>query len=405
MNNTLLHTPEGMRDRYNEECARKENIKGRLMKVIHSYGYRDIETPTIEFFDIFNKDKGSVISRDMFKLFDKENNTLVIRPDITPAIARAVSKYFADEDMPIRLSYCGNTFVNSQGHQGKMKEATQVGAELIGDETSDADAEMIALIIDTLKSTGLLEFQVDIGHVGFFEGIVEEAGLDEEETLELKELLEAKNYFGIDELLSANNVSEESKNVILKITESYGTIEQISGIRDITKNEKIISSVDYLEKLYQILKFYGLEQYVTFDLGTLSHYKYYTGIIFQAYTYGTGEMIVTGGRYDKLISQFGKNSASVGFGINLDMLMLALSRQNIAVESDITATIVLYEREQKQFAIETAVKLRAEGCKIQLMKKFYEKSIDDYVELGRRSFIDRIVYIDADGNTSEIKID
>ena len=87
------------------------------------------------------------------------------------------------------------------------------------------------------------------------------------------------------------------------------------------------------------------------------------------------------------------------------MLMLALSRQNIAVVSDITATIVLYEREQKQFAIETAVKRRCEGCRIQLMKKFYEKTIDDYVELGRRSFIDRIVYIDADGNTSEIKID
>jgi len=404
MNNTLLHTPEGMRDRYNEECARKENIKDKIMKVIHSYGYRDIETPTLEFFDIFNKDKGSVISRDMFKLFDKENNTLVIRPDITPAIARAVSKYFADEDMPIRLSYCGNTFVNSQGHQGKMKESTQIGAELIGDETSDADAEMIALIIDTLKSTGLEEFQVDIGHVGFFEGIVEEAGLDEEETSELKELLEAKNYFGIDELLTSNGVSEDSKNVILKITESYGTIEQISGIREITKNEKIISSIDYLEKLYQILEFYGLSQYVTFDLGTLSHYKYYTGIIFQAYTYGTGEMIVTGGRYDKLISQFGKNSASVGFGINLDILMLALARQNIVVDAEITATILLYDREQKKLAIETARRLRGEGVRIQLMKKFYEKSIDDYVSLAKRSFIERIIYIDAEGKTAEIAI-
>ncbi len=405
MNNSLLHTPEGVRDRYNEDCAKKENTRKKIMDVLHSYGYRDIETPTFEFFDIFNKDRGSVGSRDMFKFFDKEGNTLVLRPDITPAIARAVAKYYADEDMPVRLSYSGNTFFNSSSYQGRMKEVTQLGAELIGDETSDADAELIAMIIDSLRAAGLEEFQVEIGHTGFFEGLVAEAGLDADEAEELKLLLENKNYFGIDELLSANGkVSDSAKEMILKLSETFGQIEQISAIKEMTDNPNIIATIEYLEKLYQILSAYHLEKYVFFDLGIIGHYKYYTGIIFQAYTYGTGELIVTGGRYDKLISQFGKDAASVGFGINLDQLMLALDRQKIHVDSDIAASILLYEREYKEQAIGRACELRAGGVKLQLMKKFHEKTLDDYVALAKRSIIDKIYYIDANGTESVIEV-
>jgi ATP phosphoribosyltransferase regulatory subunit len=405
MKNSLLHTPEGVRDRYNQECAKKENVRNKIMDVLHRYGYRDIETPTFEFFDIFNKDRGSVASKDMFKFFDKEGNTLVLRPDITPSIARAVAKYYADEEMPVRLSYAGNTFYNSTSYQGRMKEVTQLGAELVGDETSDADAEQIAMIIDSLRAAGLEEFQVEIGHTGFFEGLVKEAGLSGEEEEELKLLLENKNYFGMEELLSANgHVPKACQEMILKLSETFGQIEQISAIKELTDNPLIISSIEYLEKLYQILTVYGLEKYVFFDLGIIGHYNYYTGIIFQAYTYGTGELIVTGGRYDRLIAQFGKDSASVGFAINLDQLLLALDRQGIPVEGDITASILLYEREQKETAIRRARALRSQGQNIQLMKKFHEKTLTDYQELGKRSFVDRIYYIDADGKETVISL-
>ncbi len=398
-NNSLLHTPEGVRDRYNLECARKEHTRVKIMNVLHSYGYRDIETPTFEFFDIFNKDRGSVASKDMFKFFDKEGNTLVLRPDITPAIARAVAKYYDNEDMPVRLSYCGNTFFNGSSYQGRMKEVTQLGAELIGDETSDADAELISMIIHSLKSAGLEEFQVEIGHTGFFKGLVEESGISEEEAEELKLLLESKNYFGIGELLSANpHVPTACREMILRFSETFGQIEQISDIKRVTNNKTIIAAIEYLEKLYQILTYYNLEKYVYFDLGIIGHYKYYTGIIFQAFTYGTGELIVTGGRYDRLLSQFGKDSESVGFAINLDQLMLALDRQNITVDADITASILLYEREHKERAIRCACELRGRGVKLQLMKKFHEKTIEDYIALAKRSSIDCIYYINAAGS-------
>ena len=172
MSKELLHTPDGVRDIYNLECAKKDAVEKKISEVIKRYGYRNIQTPTFEFFDIFKKERGSVISKEMFKFFDRDGETLVLRPDITPSIARSAAKYFMDEDMPIRLSYCGNIFINRSSYQGRLKESTQIGAELIGDVTGDADAEMTAMLIDCLLQAGLNDFQVEIGHINFFNGLM-----------------------------------------------------------------------------------------------------------------------------------------------------------------------------------------------------------------------------------------
>ena len=131
------------------------------------YGFRDIQTPSFEFFDIFNQERGTVASKDMYKLFDKEGNTMVLRPDITPSIARCVAKYYKDEELPIRLCYIGNTFINSTTYQGKLKEVTQLGAELVNDNSIDADAEMLAITIECLLKSGLKEFQLSLAMLIF----------------------------------------------------------------------------------------------------------------------------------------------------------------------------------------------------------------------------------------------
>ena len=145
----LQHTPEGVRDIYNIECGKKLSLESRLHKVLQMYGYHDIQTPTFEFFEVFRKEIGTIPSKELYKFFDKEGNTLVLRPDITPSIARAAATLFPDNDMPIRLCYTGNTFVNyPQSYQGRLRENTQMGAELIGVESIEADAEMLALVVD-----------------------------------------------------------------------------------------------------------------------------------------------------------------------------------------------------------------------------------------------------------------
>ena len=332
----------------------------------------------------------------MYKFFDREGNTLVLRPDITPSIARCVAKYYNDTDLPIRLSYIGNTFINNSGLQGKLKEFTQIGAELINDGSVDGDAEVIAMVIDSLLESGLEEFQVELGQVEFFKGLAEEAGMDVETQEYLRELIERKNFFGVEGLLSTLNISEELKAVFLKLPELYGGVEIFEKAKKLTKNDRAIKAIERLETLYTIINEYDLSKYVSFDLGMLSHYKYYTGIILKAYTYGTGDAIVTGGRYDNLLRQFGKTAASVGFAINVDDLMIALNRQNIEIPVKYNNTMILYKASEREMAIKLAGHFRSTGINIEMVGKKENKVLEDYFKFAKKNHVGGIFYIEDD---------
>lgn len=397
MNNQLLHTPEGVRDIYAEECAKKLAVQDKLQNVFHLYGYQNIETPTFEFFDIFKKERGSVETREMYKFFDRDNNTLVLRPDITPSIARCVAKYFMDETMPLRLCYLGPTFINSTSYQGRLKESTQTGVELIGDDTNDADAEMIAVVIHALKAAGLKEFQVELGQVEFYRGLVEEAGMDEETKERLSEMIENKNYFGVEELLTEQTMSPELKRLFLKLPELFGDIAQIRLARSMTTNARALKAIERLEKVQEILDGYGVGDYVSYDLGMLSKYSYYTGIIFKAYTYGTGEYIVTGGRYDKLLEQFGKEASAVGFVIMVDQLMLALSRQKIETPVNMVNTILLYDHSARLAGIHLAGHFRENAVAVQLIRRRSAETVEAYLSYAKRHHVRNLLYLAGDG--------
>lgn len=399
---SVLHIPEGVRDIYNGECWLKLSIEDKMHQVLHSYGFHDIQTPMFEFFDVFSKERGTIASREMYKFFDRDNNTLVLRPDITPAIARCVGKYFKEDELPLRLCYKGSTFINTARYQGKLKETTQLGAELINDASVDADAEMIALTIECLKEAGLEEFQVEIGHADFLIGLIEEAGFDEEETEQLKALIEKKNVFGVEELIEGKQLSDNLKELLLKITDMYGNIQNISNAKRLTNNACSLRAVERLEELYEILDNYGLSEYITFDLGLISKYDYYTGIIFKAYSYGTGEPIVKGGRYDNLMQQFGKEAAAIGLAVVVDQLMAAISKQeNTGVEEKETY-LVLYENECRKKAIDFAKNSRMEGKNVQLTHKDANFTLEDYKNQAKQFGVQHIIYMKSIDATEEM---
>ena len=402
MANKLLHTPDGVRDIYGVECTRKAAIQNRILEIFHLYGYQDIETPTFEFFDIFNESRGSVKAREMFKFFDRDNHTLVLRPDETPAIARCVTKYFTEEDMPLRLCYLERTFINNTSYQGRLKEAAQTGVELIGDDSSDADAEILAMVIRALKAAGLTEFQVELGEVDFFRGLLEEAGMDEEMEERLRELIENKNYFGVEELVMEQPIPQELKEAFLKLPELFGSLEEIQAAREFTRNPRALRAIDRLEEVNRILEYYDLSEYVSYDLGMLSQYQYYTGIIFKAYTYGTGDYIVNGGRYDKLLVQFGKDAPAVGFGISVDDLMLALSRQKIDTPVRVVGTMILFEPESREQAIQLAKHFRDTSIPVQLQLKKAGRTLEAYQSYAARTTITNLLYLDEKGFSVKI---
>lgn len=367
MSKKLVHTPEGVRDIYGDEKERKTVVERLLLEKIRSYGYRDIQTPTFEFFDVFSKEVGTTPSKELYKFFDKEGNTLVLRPDFTPSVARCAAKYFMDENVPIRLCYQGNTFSNTSNLQGKLKEATQMGAELIGEPSVYADAELIAMTIEALYHAGLSDFQISIGNLEFFKGICEEAGLDEETELELREFISGKNYFGAEELLDRIKAPVKDKEALLKVGDFFGSVDILKAARRAVTNARSGAAIERLDTLYQILCQYGVEKYVSFDLGMLSKYNYYTGIIFKGYTYGVGDAIVKGGRYDNLLAHFGKNAPAIGFVIVVDDLLSAMDRQGTAIAGMEPCSRLYYTEADFAEKLKEVRRMRAEGRHVELL--------------------------------------
>lgn len=367
MNRKLLHTPEGVRDIYGKEYARKLAVEELIHKQLNLYGYQDIQTPTFEFFDVFSKEIGTTPSRELYKFFDKEGNTLVLRPDFTPSMARCAAKYFMDENVPIRFCYAGNTFTNTGNLQGKLKEVTQMGAELMNDGSVEADGEMIAMVVESLLRAGLKEFQVSIGQVEYFKGLCEQAGLDEETESELREFISGKNIFGAEELLLEKNVDEKFCTLLLKTTDCSGSVEMLGSVKEPVLNDRSLKAIARLEELYHVLCEYGVERYISFDLGMLSKYNYYTGVIFKVYTYGVGDVIVKGGRYDNLLGYFGKEAPAIGFVVVIDDLLSALERQKSNIEIQDELIEITYNHDNYEDKLKEARRLRMEGRKAALI--------------------------------------
>ena len=397
MSKELLHTPEGVRDVYGKECARKLTIENKINNIFNLYGFHNVQTPTFEFFDIFNKERGSVPSKNLYKFFDREGNTLVLRPDLTPSIARIAAKNYMDVNVPIKLCYNANTYINNSELQGKLKEITQLRCELIGDDSVEADAEMVALVVNSLKSAGFDKFLVEIGQVDFYKGLLEECGFEDDVEEELRVRIENKNFFGVEELLDSKDITSNVKDTFLKLPSLFGSSDVLDKAKELATNEKSLKAIEKLEEVYSILVDYGVADYISFDLGMLSNFNYYTGIIFKAYTYGTGDAIVAGGRYDKLLSQFGKDSAAIGFAVYMDQLLMAMSSQKMEGDTDYVYEVLIYDTELRKTALQLATGLREKGIKTELIPKKENISIDEYVEFKKEDGAVNVTYVSKDG--------
>ena len=390
-----MHTPEGVRDIYNRECETKLAIQKKLSTVLHLYGYQDIQTPTFEYDDVFRKEIGSTSTKELYRFFDREGNILTLRPDITPSVARAAATLFETEDFPIRLCYAGNTFTNHTSYQGRLKENTQLGAELIGLDSIEADAEMLAMVVDGLKRTGLKEFQVNIGHVDFIQSLLEATGLEDDEMDEIRTLINNRNYFGVEEILDNRSVKESVKEAFHILPELMGGPEILESAARIAPSAEARLAVTRLQQIYKLLRLYKAEDHVTFDLSMSGSFGYYTGIIFRAYTYGTGDAVVRGGRYDHLLEKFGKSTPSIGFAIIIDELMSALNRQKISVQTA-KRNLLVYTEATEKWAVSLARSFRAKGKNIEMLKREPEEEREVYEAYGKRSSIAGILYLTDD---------
>lgn len=366
MSKWKIHTPEGVQDILFDECALKRNIEEKLRGLYRSYGYFEVETPTIEFYDVFSSDTGIIPQETMFKFFDQQGRILVLRPDITVPVARISASKYREMPYPMRFSYIGNVFRYNDYGGGKQNEFTQAGVEVLGVSTSEADAEVIAIAINALITAGLEDFKLDIGQVEFFNGLMDETKLTEEEMDRLKVMIDRKDYVGLEELLDKYDIRADLKKLITDLPALFGSADVIERVEALALNKRSLDALENIRQVLNILDDYGLGRYVSVDLGMLKGLNYDTGIIFRGFTYGIGFPILTGGRYDRLVEEFGRQCPATGFSMGVNLIMMALQRQKADIEKPCIDSIVCYSQKGRKTAFELCGELRRQGLLIEL---------------------------------------
>ncbi|WHH58906.1 ATP phosphoribosyltransferase regulatory subunit [Petroclostridium sp. X23] len=392
-----LHTPEGVQDLLQEECIIKREIEEKVTGVFQSYGYYEIQPPTFEFYDVFAGESGLIEQETMFKFFDNQGRIQVLRPDITTPIARIIATKYKDIVPPVRLYYVGNAYRYDEPYQGaKQREFTQAGMELIGTNTPEADAEVIAITIKALIAAGLQEFQIEIGQIEFFKGLMEQAKLPDEEIEKIRMLIDSKDSLAIEELVNGYNIDTKLKDIILSFPSLFGGVEVIDQVIKNTTNTKAVKALSNLRQVYDILLDYGLEKYVSIDLGMVQSINYYTGTIFKGFTHGLGFPVCSGGRYDRLISEFGKDLPAMGVAIGINRLMSALERQKVEFKVWHVDSLIYYTDAGRKRAFQLADELRSQGLIIESC--LGNNSYNDVIEYAKRKKIDGIITVHDDEN-------
>jgi len=350
--NKLNFTPDGLSDVLELEYQQKRNVETAAVAVFEEFGYKMVQTPTFEFGDIYDV-ASTLPSEQIFKFFDNDGRTLALRPDITTSIARIAATKLSEVAEPLRLSYVGTSFRNDEAYsRDRQREFTQTGIEFLGDGSSVADAEVIKIAIKTLQAAGLKKFKIDIGHIGFFNGLVEETTLDAAAKAELQRILEYKDSIELSKFLDERNVASEMKNIIGKIPSMFGGVEVIKNVlaEFPQLNAKSRAALENLSEVCEILETEGFAEYLLIDLGMVPNLDYYTGIIVKGFSRNVGFSLVNGGRYDNLTEKFGRKMPATGVSIEVERVISALAAATDDI-SDEYVTVALGKGRLADYAV------------------------------------------------------
>ncbi|WP_242774048.1 ATP phosphoribosyltransferase regulatory subunit [Brevibacillus parabrevis] len=349
--------PLGMRDILPESLAKQRHLERSLRHCIERWGYEEISTPSLEYYDTVGTASATLTDR-MFRLLDKQGHTVVLRPDMTTPIARVVSSLYKDVPLPIRLFYQANVFRAQEKEAGRNAEFFQTGIELIGDGSVDADAEAIALAVFCLRAAGVETFRIAIGHVDFVDGLLEDVIADEDTRQQFRQFLYERDFVGFRQLLETIGIDFEAKKRLDALLRLRGGKGKIAEARALAGDGKAGLAVETIASLWDSLEAYGVTEDLLLDFNLIINLNYYTGVVFEGYAADLGSPLLGGGRYDQLLAQFGRSAPATGFAIKMDRLLTVTP----SVKGETTERILLlYTEKRRQKALAKAQQLRAEG--------------------------------------------
>jgi ATP phosphoribosyltransferase regulatory subunit len=358
--------PYGTRDFLPKEAQRKRDTENALAELFAGWGYDEVVTPTIELLETLTTGGGSDMQQYMFKFFDKSNRILAMRTDMTTPIARMAATRLRQETLPLKLFYLANVFRYEQAQAGRQCEFYQGGVELLGVPGPTADAEVIALAVESMRKAGLKDFQINLGQVEFINGIMEDSGLHQVLRQQIKMAMVSRDLVGLRELLEHNGIGSGLCRILNRIPLLHGEACILREAYQLVRDEVSKQALDNLNEIYQLLVSYGVAQYVHFDLGIIRDFDYYTGMVIEGYTPGLGFPVCAGGRYDRLLASFGADCPATGFALGIERILLALERQGLALSEGGKDVYIAWTQGNLGEAIRQAASLRKSGKKVEV---------------------------------------
>ena len=393
-----LITPEGTRDLLFEECLARRMVEEKLTRLFSGFGYSEVVTPGMEFYDVFLGTSRTFRQESLYKLTDSKNRLVTLRPDSTIPIARLVATRLKDAELPLRLYYDQAVYENNALLKGRSDELVQTGIELIGGEnTKRADYEALSIAAEALALFGK-DFRLEIGHIGYFKELVRRLNIDAATEEEIRLLINAKNYPALNDLLDGiadNDVTATLK----KLPGLFGGEEVFEKAQELYTDDNIKHILERLAVVYNRLKALGHEGKVIVDLGIVRHTDYYTGIVFKGYLTGIGDSVLKGGRYDRLIGEFGRDCPAVGFGVNCDAIATYLCKQDEAPVPKTADAIVFGEKGHVVEALAFAQQLVRDGM---IVENSLYNTIDETKEYAAAKGIHTIYIVGSENSRIEV---
>lgn len=375
--------PEGMQDTLPGECRRKRAVEAQLRKLFALNGYQEVETPLMEYYAVLEDETYGYAQQHVWKTFDRHGMVLALRPDSTiPAVRMAASK-LGGQPLPLRLCYMQDAVSFQQQTAWDLSESAQAGIELMGAGSPYADGEVIALAIQALEEAGLTDFQIELGQVAFFKGLMAEAGLSQGQGESLRGYVEEKNMLAIQLFLQKCEVSQAVAARLMALPQLYGGAGVLDKASSITQNQMCLEAISNLRQVMAVLTSYGYEKYITVDLGMVHGVNYYSGVIFRGITGCLGQPLLSGGRYDGLPLKFGRDMPATGFALSLKLLMMALERQGETFTAPVADVMVGFDREAFCHAVAYTRAKRAQGFSACMAYDADETALRKLVKEGR----------------------
>lgn len=363
MINNVYQVPYGTKDILPGEMKTRRRIEDAIIDVFDKWGYDEVKTPGFEYVDTF----GNMGAKGDFRFFDRNNNLLVLRSDMTAPIARLTATRLSSGEKIKRLCYLANLYRYEEIQAGRQCEFEQAGVELLGASGAAADAEVIVLAAKALQAAGVKKFTISLGHVDFINGLAEEAGFSENQLVELKNCLRRHDAVAMQQMADAmQSIRPEIKQLFADMLFLQGGPELLDKMRVVVTNPKALNALKNLAAIYELVKAYGADAYLTFDLGLYRSLDYYTGMLFEAYLPEMGYPVAGGGRYDKMMQDFGLNCPATGFAVGVDRVVLALERSGMAQAVRSWDALVAWNEGKLPEAIAKADALRNEGRSVKL---------------------------------------